>query len=77
MTKKQMQDRITELEAMVASLTTALAMAHPIYVVPSPPFVSPTIQPIIRPCPYTPYIVDPLPNWGTVTCGKLGQATNV
>ena len=38
MTKKQMQDRIAELEAMVQTLTTAInAMRTPIYVGPAIP----------------------------------------
>jgi hypothetical protein len=67
MTKKQMSDRIAELEAIVASLTAALrALAHPVYVGPGPamPSINPFVSPNITPSwpPYTPYVGDPPPN---------------
>lgn len=60
MTKKQMSDRIAELEAMVLTLSAAInAMRTPIYVAPAQPFVVPTPTPAP---PYMPYIGDP-PAW--------------
>jgi hypothetical protein len=58
MTKKQMQARIAELEAMVLTLSTAIAaMRNPIYVGPVP--AQPTVNPLpINPFPM-PYIGDP------------------
>ena len=69
MTKKQMQARIAELEAMVQTLTTAInAMRTPIYVGPA--------QPVVNPLPYTPlmpYIGDPSYPWGPNTFGTGGN----
>jgi hypothetical protein len=63
MTKKQMQARIAELEAVVQTLTTAInAMRTPIYVGPA--------QPVVNPLPYTPlmpYIGDPPYPYGPTT----------
>ena len=71
MTKKQMQDRIAELEATVQTLTTAInAMRTPIYVGPVP------AQPTVNPLPYTPfpmpYIGDPPYPWGPTTISVGG-----
>lgn len=73
MTKKQMQARIAELEAMVLTLSTAIAaMRTPIYVGPVP------AQPTIIPLPYTPfmpYIGDPPYPYGPTTiCGGTANS---
>ena len=76
MTKKQMQARIAELEAMVLTLSTAInAMRTPIYVSPIP--AQPTVypQPYTQPyTPFTPYVGDPPYPWGPTT---VGTATGV
>lgn len=69
MTKKQLEARVAELEAMVVTLSAAInAMRTPIYVAPVP------AQPIVNPLPINPfpmpYIGDPPYPWGpTVICG--------
>ena len=70
MTKKQMQARIAELEAMVQTLTTAInAMRPPIYVGPAQPVVNPLPS---NPFPM-PYIGDPPYPWGPSTIGTGGN----
>lgn len=82
MTKKQMQARIAELEAMVLTLTTAInAMRAPIYFGPEQPkpllnplpiYVGPA-QPVVNPLPINPfpmpYIGDPPYPWGPTSTG--------
>lgn len=70
MTKKQLEDRVAELERRVHELETAPKEQHYHYY---PPVYQPPVQPLAPTLPNYPnkiYIGD-APPWGTTTCGLI------